>query len=348
MLHYDGKKQPLLIAWEITRRCNLNCRHCRAAAQDIEYSDELNTGQCLALLDNIASFAKPIIILTGGEPMFRSDIYEIASYGNKIGLRMVLATCGHLIDEAAVKNMIDAGIQCVSFSLDGANAKSHDDFRRVPGAFNTALNAIKLLRKHNLDFQINTTITEHNIEELPEIMQLAEQLGALTFNPFLLVPTGRAANLVDQEISPEQYEQTLHWLSDQRGKTKMLLRVTCAPHYQRIVRQGGTSVPKHGEVGCMGGKSFAFISHTGKVQICGFLEIEAGDLARNNFNFKDIWQNSDFLKQIRDVDNYHGKCGYCEYRKICGGCRARAFAVTGDYLQSEPFCVYQPKLKPKV
>jgi len=353
----DNQYLPLLIAWEVTRSCNLNCRHCRAGARNRKYPNELTTEQCFSLLDNIASFAKPIMILTGGEPMLRDDIYEIAEHGNKLGMRMVMAPCGMLVDDQTINKMISSGIQCISISLDGATVKSHDDFRRVPGAFDSAIDAAKAAKRNNLPFQINTTITKHNIDELPELMSLAEQLGAVTFNPFLLVPTGRGKDLAKQEISPQQYEETLIWLSEQQGKSKMQLRITCAPHYQRIIRQNKSiknqdsnrcSADKkhsHQVAGCMGGKTFAFISHTGKVQICGFLDIEAGDLSRNNFDFEDIWKNSRYLKEIRDVDSYKGKCGYCEYRRSCGGCRARAYAMTGDYLESEPFCVYQPKNK---
>lgn len=339
--------QPRIIAWEVTRQCNLNCKHCRAAARNIPYENEFTTEQCFRLLENIAAFARPIIILTGGEPMLRADIYDIARHGHELGLRMVMAPCGVLVDDAAVKKMLAAGIQCISISIDGATAESHDGFRCVSGAFDTALQAIAAARRNNLPFQINTTITRHNSDELPGIMKLAEQVGAMTFNPFLLVPTGRGKDLADQEISPEQYEQTLQWLNRQRSVTPMQVRVTCAPHYQRIVRQNpvpSASETGHGSPagGCLGGKSFAFISHTGKVQICGFLELEAGDLAQNDLNFEAIWKNSSLFQQIRDVDRYRGKCGYCEYRRLCGGCRARACAVTGDFLSEEPFCVYQP------
>jgi AdoMet-dependent heme synthase len=336
---------PQLIAWEVTRSCNFKCLHCRAGAQDKIYPNELATEQCYKLLDNIASFSKPIIILTGGEPMLREDIYDIARYGTRCGLRMVMAPCGMLVDDEAVGKMLDSGIQCISISLDGATAESHDGFRRVSGAFDCAMAAIETARRNNLSFQINTTITKHNLAELPDIMRLAEELGAVTFNPFLLVPTGRGKGLAGQAIAPQQYEEVLRWLDQQRSSAKIQLRVTCAPHYQRIIRQsfGGKDVAMgHGLGGCMGGKNFAFISHVGKVQICGFLEIQAGDLSKNDFDFKDIWENSSFLKEVRDIDSYKGKCGYCEYRRVCGGCRARAYAQTDDYLGSEPFCVYKP------
>ncbi|MCP4710144.1 MAG: radical SAM protein [Planctomycetes bacterium] len=369
----SGGPLPLLIAWEVTRSCNLNCQHCRAAAKNIKYDNELKADECKKLLDNIASFSQPIIILTGGEPMLREDIYEIARHGSDLGLRMVMAPCGMLIDDGSIKKIKEAGIQAISISIDGATAESHNAFRRVPGAFEGAMAAMEAAKRNDLPFQINTTITKHNVDELEQIVKLAEDVGAMTFNPFLLVPTGRGKELAEQEISPEQYEETLHWLSRLRSKITMQLRVTCAPHFQRIIRQdksaeAGEAKKGHGPVGhgamtaggcghghgyggkkgfqpagCMGGKSFAFISHVGRVQICGFLETVAGDLKANGLDFESIWKDSEFFRQIRDVDNYGGKCGYCEYRRLCGGCRARAFAMTGDYLETEPFCVYEPE-----
>ncbi len=336
---------PRVIAWELTRRCKLNCRHCRAAAADRKYNDELDTQQCMALLDNIAGFASPVIILTGGEPLLRDDIYQIADYGHRLGLRMVLATCGVFMDDKAAQKMLQVGIRCISLSLDGASSKSHDNFRRIEGAFEMAIKAAEVAHRNGLAFQINTTVTRSNIDELGDIMKLAEELGAVTFNPFLLVPTGRGKEMADEELSAQQYEETLQWLSKQQNNpvVKIAIRVTCAPHYQRIIQQAGTPEPPAYAAGCMGGKSFAFISHTGKVQICGFLDIVAGDLRANNIDFADVWRNSPFLQEIRSVNDYKGKCGYCEYRYTCGGCRARAYALTGDYMASEPFCVYQPR-----
>jgi len=367
---------PRLIAWEVTRSCYLNCKHCRAGAEHRKYENEFTTEECFRLLENIAGFSQPIIILTGGEPMLRDDIYEIALHGHELGLRMVMAPCGELIDDDAIIKMIESGIQCISISLDGATAKSHDGFRQVEGAYAGALKAIEAAKRNGLAFQINTTITKHNFDEVGEILHLAERLGAITFNPFLLVPTGRGKALAQQEITPEQYEDVLHWLNEQRGQTKLAIRVTCAPHYQRIIRQHPQAVDKEGKAedppprrlggchpshpggrhpgtstrhgpaaGCMGGKSFAFISHVGRVQICGFLEEVAGDLRETNLDFESIWKNSEYLHNIRAVDEYKGKCGWCEYRYLCGGCRARAFAMLGDYMESEPFCVYEPRGK---
>ena len=347
--HGAGNKHlPHLIAWEVTRSCMLACKHCRAAARPEPYSGELSTQECFSLLDNIASFAKPIIILTGGEPMLREDIYEIAAHGTSLGLPVVMAPCGMLVDDEAIGKMKDAGIRSISISIDGATSESHDAFRVVPGAFDGAMKGIEAARRGALSFQINTTVTQHNLEELKAIMKLSIDLGATIFNPFLLVPTGRGKDLADQELSPQQYEQALHWLADQQADGQIPIRVTCAPHYQRILRQKGVNTGPRQVKGCMGGQGFAFISHLGKVQICGFLENEAGDVRAEDLNFQKIWETSDLFCEMRDLDSYHGRCGYCEYRRVCGGCRARAYAITGDYLGEEPFCTHQPKKPPQL
>ncbi|MEK7773139.1 MAG: heme b synthase [Deltaproteobacteria bacterium] len=341
---------PKLIAWEVTRSCNLDCIHCRAAARFGPYPNELTTKECFDFLDDVASFSNPIMILTGGEPMMRDDIWEIARHGTDLGLRMVMAPCGFLVTEETVKKMIEAGIQRVSFSIDGATAESHDDFRRVKGAFDSVMQAIENVKKAGLAFQVNTTITKHNLAELPRILDLVISLGAVAHHPFLLVPTGRGAQLKALEISPEDYEKTLTWFYEQREKVPLQFKPTCAPHYYRIFRQkerekGVTVTPEtHGldamSKGCMGGQSFAFVSNAGKVQICGFLDVECGDIRKEPFHT--IWDTSSVFEEMRAWDDYNGRCGYCEFRKVCGGCRARAFAFTGNYMDEEPFCTYQP------
>ena len=334
---------PQLIAWEVTRSCLLNCKHCRASATSEVRAGEFSTDECYRLLDNIASFSKPIIILTGGEPMLRADIYDIARYACKLGLPVVMAPCGLLVNNDTARQIADSGVRRISLSLDGATAATHDAFRGFAGAYQSVMDAIEASRAAGLDFQINSTISRHNFHEMNELLDLAVRVGASVFNPFLLVPTGRGRELIDQELSPQQYEEALHWLAAQQRRKDIQLRVTCAPHYQRILRQAGCGdLAGHGR-GCMGGKGFAFVSHTGKVQICGFLDIECGDVRASGYDFRSIWESSPVFLQMRDVDHYHGRCGACEFRKVCGGCRARAYAVSGDYLGEEPFCTYKPK-----
>jgi heme b synthase len=344
---------PRLIAWEVTRSCNLNCKHCRAGACNKAYRGEFSTEECRKVLANVASFCKPIIILTGGEPMMRDDIYEIARYGNDLGLRMVMAPCGLLMTPENTRLMKESGIQRISLSIDGANAASHDAFRQVPGAFDAVVKAARIAREVGLEFQVNTTITKHNYQEIDQILQLAIDLGAVGYHPFLLVPTGRGKALADAEIAPAEYESVLSWIYEKSLTVPIEMKPTCAPHYYRIFRQkeqaAGRKVTRetHGMAamskGCMGGQSFAFVSHVGKVQICGFLDEEAGDLRQVDYDFARIWRESPLFLKMRDLDHYHGKCGFCEYRRVCGGCRARAYAVSGDSLDEEPFCLYEPR-----
>jgi len=357
--HPGGKPgdpaSPRLVAWEVTRRCGLSCRHCRAAANKGPYPGELSTEKCFQVIDEIAATGSPIVILTGGDPMLRENIYEIARYGTDKGLKMVMSPCGTLLNEENAKRLRDAGIERISISIDGATAETHDDFRRVAGAFDEAIKGIENAKKAGLEFQINTTVTKVNLAELPDILQLAIDLGAAAFHPFLLVPTGRGKELAAQELSPEQYEETLNWVYDQREIVPLHFKPTCAPHYYRILRQrahkdGLKVTPEEFGMdarakGCLGGQGFCFISYKGEVQICGFLDVKCGDL--NEQSFGEVWNESPVFRQMRDLDGYHGRCGYCEYRRFCGGCRARAFELTGDYLAEEPYCVYEPKGKRK-
>lgn len=342
-----------LVAWETTRNCNLSCVHCRAAATCGPYSGELDTDASFRLLDQIAEVAKPIIILTGGEPLLREDIFEIAAYGTELGLKMVMAPNGTLVTEAIAHKLAASGIKRISVSLDGDTAEKHDAFRGVEGAYEGALNGIENAKKAGIEFQINTTITKTNLEQIPNILALAEQLGAVAHHIFLLVPTGRGKYIVDKEINAREYEETLNWFYDQRNKTSLQLKATCAPHYHRILRQrarqdGETvSFQTHGldavTRGCLAGSGFCFISHTGIVQPCGFLDLNCGDVTQRSF--KDIWENSEHFRKLRDTSQLKEKCGVCEYRKVCGGCRARAYEATGDYLTAEPLCQYDPSPK---
>ncbi len=354
MTHQGGKApEPSLrlVAWEVTRSCNLSCIHCRAAATKGPYPDELDTDASLVLLDQISEVGKPVVILTGGEPLLRPDIFDLARHGTRKGLRMVMAPNGTLITEAIAREMAEAGIQRISISLDGATRESHDQFRQVAGAFDGAIRGIEWAKQAGVEFQINTTITQQNLEEMPKIQELAVKLGAVAHHIFLLVPTGRGKYIADQEISAQQYEQALNWFYDQRDKVLLHLKATCAPHYYRILRERtheeGKSVTfkTHGldavTRGCLGGTSFCFISNTGIVQPCGFLDLNCGSVDEMSFGV--IWNESEVFKTLRNYNNLKGKCGRCEYRKVCGGCRARAYEGTGDYLAEEPLCLYQPK-----
>ncbi|MCL2670198.1 MAG: radical SAM protein, partial [Syntrophaceae bacterium] len=370
------EKAPLahplrLVAWEVTRSCNLACGHCRASSQNGPYPSEMDTARALKLLDEIAAMARPIIILTGGEPLLREDIYDLAAYGNAKGLRMVMATNGTLLTEASAQRLKISGIQRVSVSLDGPDAEGHDAFRGVAGAFAGSLAGIESLKKAALEFQINTTITRANLARIQEIHALAKRLGAVAHHIFLLVPTGRGRDLADQAIAPLAYEETLNWFHETSLRSPIQLKATCAPHYMRILHQkkkepqgremaqaaqttgvataaghlgAGPAEPANALApgqrsghplqamtrGCLGGTSFCFISHTGQIQPCGYLELDCGQIKEKDF--AEIWEGSLIFQDLRDLSRYKGKCGRCEFIRVCGGCRARAYEQTGDYM----------------
>jgi heme b synthase len=342
-----------MVAWEVTRSCNLNCVHCRAAAGKGPYEGELSKEEALGLIDAIASFSAPVVILTGGEPLLREDIYDLASYGTSRGLRMVIAPNGTLLDADKARRLKSCGIQRASISLDGATQESHERFRGVKGCFAGALRGIDHLRQAGLEFQVNTTVTQRNVSELPAILELAVRLGAVAHHIFLLVPTGRGKELAEEAIQAAEYERILHWFYDQREKVPLRLKATCAPHYYRILRQRARQEGKkvtpvsHGldamTRGCLGGIGFCFISHRGDVQPCGYLEVCSGSVRKQSL--REIWESSVVFQQLRDFPSYKGRCGHCEYIRVCGGCRARAFQANGDFMSEEPLCVYDPKMK---
>jgi heme b synthase len=266
---------------------------------------------------------------------------------------MVMATNGTLLTQAIAEELTASGIKRVSISLDGADAQEHDQFRKVPGAFQGALGGIELLRRAGIEYQINTTVTKHNLHQVDKMLDLAIELGAVAHHLFLLVPTGRAKDMIDQEIEALEYERLRHWFNDMRDKTPLHLKATCAPHYYRILRQEAHAKGQKVDFdtygldavtrGCLGGTSFCFVSYEGVVQPCGYLELNCGDLRQSSF--KSIWENSEDFLQLRDFSAYKGKCGRCEYLRFCGGCRARAFEAAGDYMAEEPLCTYQPSRK---
>ncbi|MDR2668748.1 MAG: heme b synthase [Desulfovibrio sp.] len=339
-----------LVAWEITRSCNLACRHCRAEAHPEAYPGELSTKEAKKLIESFTECGEPIVILTGGEPLLRADVFELAEHARAVGLRCVMAPNGTLVDAEAARKIRASGIARCSVSLDGADAASHDALRGVPGAFDAALRGIENLKALDVEFQINSTVTKSNLHSFRDIFALARSLGAAAWHIFLLVPMGRAAQLGEEVISAAEYEETLNWFYDFRKSAGMSLKATCAPHYYRILRQRahaeGLKVDFAGfgmdavSRGCLGGTGFCFISHTGQLQPCGYLELDCGNV--RDTAFPELWQSSEHFLEFRDKSRYKGKCGRCEYHRVCGGCRARAYSLTGDHMAEEPLCVWQP------
>ena len=355
------KPKLQLVAWEITRSCNLFCAHCRASAAYGRYEGELSTEECFHLIDEILEVGKPIIILSGGEPLIRQDVLQIAKYAVTRGLKVVMGSNGTLITEETAAKLRDVPISRLGISLDFPIAKLQDNFRGKAGAFEAAIAGIANTRRAGIEVQINSTITKLNVSYLNELLSLALKVGAIAFHPFLLVPTGRGKGLESVELSPEQYEETLNWIYDKQAELgdRMFFKPTDAPHYLRVVKQRqkqsrgkgmpvsekSASITGHNPAnsitrGCLAGIGFCFISHRGRVQGCGYLDVEAGNIREASFS--QIWADSPLFHDLRDLSNIKGKCGVCEYKKICGGCRARAYEATGDYLEAEPYCTYEP------
>ena len=332
--------------------------------------------------------AGPILVLSGGEPLFRPDIYDIAAHATDRGLIVALATNATLVDADVARRIKESGVRRVSVSFDGADAATHDVFRGK-GAFDRTLEGIEHLRREGVPFQINTTVARHNVHQMPQALQLAKDLGSQALHLFLLVPVGCGVEIAeDAQITPAEYEAVLNWMYDAEMEGGIELKATCAPHYFRIVRQrqaeerrqgivrerpashrrqegaGGaprrciqvatarTGTPGGEEAraamsamtkGCLAGTGVCFVSHRGEVFPCGYLPVEAGNIRRQPF--QEIWEGSQLFGELRDPDLLGGKCGLCEFKRVCGGCRARAYGMTQEYLGEEPFCTYEPRVK---
>lgn len=347
----DGSPACRIVALEVTRSCNLACRHCRAEAHPEPFEGELSTHEIKKLIESFKEVGSPMIIFTGGEPMLRPDIYELVKHARDNGLVCAFSPNGTLIDAENAQKLKDAGVHRCSISIDGADAQTHDALRGVRGAFEDSMRGIGHLRDVGLPFQINTTVTRNNLGSFKNIFELCQSIGACAWHIFLLVPTGRGKGLADQVISAKEYEDVLHWFYEFRKSTKMHLKATCAPHYYRIMREcaheDGLDVnPQNFGMdaltrGCLGGIGFCFISHVGQVQPCGYLPLNCGNIREKTF--PQIWRESEWFLKFRDKSCYEGKCGVCEYHKVCGGCRARAMSMTGNPMGEEPLCAYLPK-----
>ncbi|HBM17369.1 MAG TPA: radical SAM/SPASM domain-containing protein [Lentisphaeria bacterium] len=337
-----------VVAWELTKRCMLKCKHCRAGAENISYSNELSSTEAKLIIDSLSKELPLLLILTGGEPLMRQDIYEISSYASLHGISVVMATCGSFITVDTLTKLKTAGVQKLSFSIDGYDEASHDEFRGQKGAFSDVIRAAHLSKEHDMLFQINTTLTKSNCNQIEKINDLANQLGADIHDIFILIPTGRADSIRDELLDCEEYEKILRWIANEVLSGRRKIRVTCAPHYSRIFQD----ISKELEIvntfkarppsACMGGRNFFFISNTGQVYPCGFFPVEGGDLRKNSYDFLKTIRESKLFNDLKNKELYSGKCSVCSFFNACGGCRARALAVNGNYLGEEPFCSYIP------
>lgn len=347
----DFDKAPFTIAWEVTRACAYACFHCRADAQHKRDPNELNTEEGMKLIDDLAGFdARPILVLTGGDPLMRRDLFELAAHADASGLRVSLTpTATALVTPDRMRQAREAGIRRVAFSVDAADAETHDKFRGFSGSFDRTVAGIKIAAAAGMPLQINTTVYRDNAPRLAEMIPLLESWNVVQWSVFFLVPTGRGAKL--PMLDAEGHERTLTWLHETIGTASFDIKATAAPHYRRIAIQASNgSIAGAGFrfedgldrplKGVNDGRGFMFISHVGEVMPSGFLPIAAGNVRTGSA--VDIYRNSKLFRDLRDPSLLKGKCGRCEFKEVCGGSRSRAYGITGDYLESDPTCIYEP------
>ncbi len=346
---------PMLVFWEVTRACALKCRHCRATAQPQRHPMELSTEECYRVMDGLASFdQKPIVVLTGGDPFMRRDLYDIASYGVKKGLRVsVSPSVTALVTKKRLERLTEVGVSAISFSLDGSGPELHDGFRGVPGSFDRTMETIPTAMEAGLGVQVNTTVSNWNLKDLPSMAGVVGSLGVPLWDLFFLVPTGRA---LDADLpSAEVHESTFNWVYELSQSDGPRVKTTLGQPYRRVwlsnrLRDQGVDLrdltPEQlverwpGGAATNDGRGILFISHLGSVFPSGFLPVKAGDVRKDDL--VSIYRDSPVFRSLRSSDELEGKCGVCPFRKVCGGCRARSYAMTGDYLAADPTCPYQP------
>ncbi|MDR2105760.1 MAG: radical SAM protein [Deferribacteraceae bacterium] len=348
-----GKQELKWMAWELTSQCNMACVHCRSSSEAESPVGAFSASNAEKLLDDIALIAKPVVVLSGGEPLLRGDLFQIAAMGTSRGFRMAMATNGLLVDDEVCRKIKDAGINIISMSLDADNPNVHDNFRGQPGAFEAVMKAAGLFQKHDIKFIINSSFTRRNQSRITQTYQLSKKIGAIAWYMFLIVPTGRAEGIMDELISKEDYEDILEWhYRMEREEGEILVRPTCAPQYYRIwnsksksegldAKRRALSFSTGGGKGCIAGQSILFINSMGEVYPCSYFPISAGNVFKQSIG--EIWESSELFRDLRDFKRYGGKCGKSRYIGVCGGCRARSYAVQGDYLAEEPFCSYIPE-----
>jgi AdoMet-dependent heme synthase len=328
---------PRVLFWESTSRCNLACVHCRRNDIQDDVRDELTTDEVRGFLQSAASLGHPLVIFSGGEPLLRDDWDTLALHAKSLGLPTALATNATLLDASLAQRVEAAGFRRVSVSIDGADAGTHDAFRGQQGAFARALEGVEHLRRAGVAVQVNVTVARHNADQLDALYDLALSVGAMALHVFLLVPVGCGASLgSEHRLTPDDCERALTWVCEKQLAGSLELRATCAPQYARIAAQHGIPGARGG---CLCGTSVAFINHQGEVYPCGYLPVSCGNLRQTPF--ETLWRESEVFAALRDRDRLKGACGACDHRTTCGGCRARAYAATGDYLEADPSCMYR-------
>lgn len=351
MRNFD--EAPFLVIWELTQACDLACVHCRACAIENRSPFELSTEEGFRLLEEVRSFGDPLMVFTGGDPLKRPDLFSLLEKSVQLGLRTtVTPSATPLLTESAIERFQKCGVARMAISLDGPDAESHDGFRRVTGSFDCTIRALQYAQQIGLQTQINTTVTRHNVGRLSEIANLVKGAGAKLWSVFFLVATGRAS--ASQDLTAKEYEEVFAFLYTLSKCAPFDIKTTEAQHYRRFVAQrrkaegAGTAGTRQvspeiiqRQAGINDGKGFVFVSHTGEIFPSGFLPLAAGNVRHESL--VTVYRESPLFQTLRNADNLRGKCGDCEYRNLCGGSRARSYALTGDFLAEELRCVYKPK-----
>jgi radical SAM protein len=351
MAETDFGRAPFTIAWEITRACAFSCVHCRADAQHRRNPEELTTEEGFALIDRLTEFGSPILVFTGGDPMMRRDLFELIEYADAAGLRCSLTpTATALPTVARLRRAQQAGVRRIALSLDAPSPEVHDDFRKVAGSWERTMTILRNAQSLGISTQVNTTVTSHNVDLLPEMVTFVQEVGAVQWSVFFLVPMGRGQQL--SMISPERHEEVLAWLYELSLAGGFDVKATAAPMYRRVAAQrsaggsaAGAGFAFHDGLdrpaqGVNDGRGFLFISHLGDVMPSGFLPITVGNVRDDDV--VDLYRNHPLFRGLRDPERLTGKCGVCDFREVCGGQRGRAYAVTGDPFASDPACAYVP------
>jgi radical SAM protein len=353
----DFSQAPFTIAWEVTRACAFACVHCRANAQHQADPKELNTQESLKLIDRMKDFGSAILVFTGGDPMMRRDLFDLIAYATQRGLRCSLTpTATALPTSDKLKRASESGIRRIALSLDAPSAEVHDAFRQVPGSWERTMAILRNAQSVGLSAQVNTTVSTYNVHLLEQMVPFIKEVNAVQWSVFFLVPTGRAQ--VNRMISAQEHERVFNWLYDLSKDAPFDIKVTAAPMYRRVAIQrrkaemNGASVTFQGAGfqyadglnrptrGVNDGNGFMFISHTGDIQPSGFLPITAGNVRTDDV--VEVYRHAPLFTDLRDPGKIKGKCGVCEYLDVCAGHRGRAYGVSGDYLASDPACIYQP------
>lgn len=346
------EEKPLMLYWELTRACGLVCRHCRAEAIPWRDPREISTREGYALLEGLARFGDPLphLVLTGGDPLKRPDLFGLIAHARGLGFTVAVSPSGTpYLTEEVLQHLREAGVWMLSLSLDGSSPEQHDALRGVPGSFAQTVEAARWARALGLPFQVNTLVCAETGQDLPAIYDLVGHLGATQWALFFLIRVGRGAVL--QEVRPEESAQIMRWVYETAQQAPFRIRTTEAPHYRRValqqaaaLRRGGSPAPEAPDIrrgfGVWDGNGVMFVSHTGDVYPSGFLPLACGNVRRDDP--VEVYRHAPLFLSLRDPDQLKGKCGLCEYRRVCAGSRARAYAATGDPLESDPLCPYQP------